>query len=161
MTFLLGQGGTYLLALVAALAILLVILLKAATGPKVQKKQGKTDESLSVSAVLVSLSVLTVWAPVMSIVSIMFYNSAQYSAHPMAGLMIIPVYATLAPLLIAGAIVSVASVVWSIREFLVKQVKGKKAVVLHGVWLLASVAYLAVWAWYIMPILVNFQLLFR
>lgn len=157
MVFLFGTGGAHLFVLMAALAVLLVILVKAALSPKIQKK-AKTEGGVNVGVVIIALSVLTSWVPFGFVFTLPIFNQAAFSAHPMAGLMVIPIYATLAPMLIAGAVVSVAGIGWAIRQFVAKS---RKPLALNGVLILSSAAYLAVWAFYIMPILVGFQLLSR
>ena len=160
LTFAFTENGSFLFVLVVALFLLFVILAKAVFGKK-SAKQNKASSEVNKTAVLLSLNALTIWVPLGYLVGMTAYIAIAFAGYIDSGLGIIIVYRILAPFFIAGALVATATIVWLVRSYLVARPKGasRKAIVLGSLWVLLSVAYLAVWIWYIMPVVTAFHLL--
>lgn len=151
-----------LLILATALLVLLIILARAffLTKPAPKATNSGRNNQVNKTIVLLSLNVLTIWLPFGFLAGMMTYISAAYGSYPDSGLAIIPVIRMLAPLLIMGLFVAVATLAWSVRCLAIRRSKlGAMPITLLLVLSLLSVAYLIFAAQSLIPTIVSFHLL--
>lgn len=159
LTFAFTENGSYLFALAVALLLLFAVLIKAVFGKK-PAKSTKGSSEISKTTVLLALNALTIWVPLGYLLGATIFIATAYAGFIDSGLAIIPIYRMFVPFFIVGAVIAVLTIVWLVVGYLKNRPKvSRKSVILGAVWILASVAYLAVWILYIMPVVTSFQLL--